>query len=536
VADAQVVSIKGRWAALDGQRSQILARARDCAKITIPQLLPPDGSNANTTFNTPWQSLGARGVNNLSSKLILALFPPNQAFFRLKLDDLIVANLDAEAGAKDTAEAGMARMEQLILDEMENRTIRVGVFEACKHLIVTGNSLIFIHETDGLRVYRLDQYCVKRDPMGNVLEIVTKELVHYMALPQEVRSSITLADPREATNPDAKPLELFTRVVRSETGDQWEISQEVKDTPIPTSAGTYPLDKCPYIPLRWSALAGEDYGRGLVEEYLGALNSLESLSKSVIEGSAAAAKVLVFVNPNSTTRIKKVANAANLDVIEGVGTDVTFLHMEKFADFKVALEMAKGLETQLSACFLLNSSIQRQGERVTAEEIRYMAKELEDALGGVYSVLSKELQLPLVTVVKLQMEKAQRLPLLPEDKVKLIITTGLEALGRSHDLVKLNAFTTEIQALGPDVIKEYVNVSDYITRVANGTGVDPKGLVKPEEEVVAARQAAAQQATQAQLMSDGIKSGAAAQLTKGMMENGSMQGMQPGGGTAPPGA
>lgn len=49
----------------------------------------------------------------------------------------------------------------------------------------------------------------------------------------------------------------------------------------------------------------------------------------------------------------------------------------------------------MSFAFLLNSAVQRQGERVTAEEIRYVAGELEDTLGGVYSILAQELQLPL---------------------------------------------------------------------------------------------------------------------------------------------
>jgi hypothetical protein len=503
----------------------VLARARDCAKITIPQLLPPQGSSQNTKFNTPWQSLGARGVNNLASKLILALFPPNQAFFRLKLDDMVVANLSQDASAKTVAEAGMAKMEQLILDDLEGRAVRMGAFEAFKHLIVTGNTLVYVSEKQGIRVYRLDQYCVKRDPMGNVLEIITKEQVAFMALPVEIQSAIKASvEAGATTNVDAKPLDLYTRVSRAEKGDQWEIIQEVNEIEIPDSTGTYPLDKSPFIPLRWSALAGEDYGRGLVEEYLGYLQSLEILTQAIVEGSAAAAKVLVMVNPNGTTRIKKVSGAANLDVIEGIATDVTFLHMDKYADFRVALETMNSIKMELSACFLLNSSVQRQGERVTAEEIRYMAKELEDALGGVYTVQSKEFQLPLVQIIKLQMEKAKRLPPLPEDKVKLIITTGLEALGRSHDLVKLNAFTQEISQLGPDVIKEYVNVSDYITRVANGTGVDPKGLVKTEQEVQANRQAAAQQAQQAQMGSDVIKSGAAAQLTKGYVDNANKEG------------
>jgi len=459
------------------------------------------------------------------------------------LDDLVVSNLSQEASAKSIADAGMAKMEQLILDDLESRAIRMGAFEAFKHLIVTGNTLVYVHETQGVRVYRLDQYCVKRDPMGNVLEIITKEQISFMALSPELRAKVQ-EEADSATNVDAKPLELFTRVSRTEDGNQWQVIQEINGVEIPESIGTYPLDKSPFIPLRWSALAGEDYGRGLVEEYQGYLTSLEVLTQAIVEGSAAAAKVLVMVNPNGTTRVSKVAKSANLDVIEGNAADVTFLHLEKFADFRVALETLNTIKTELSACFLLNSSIQRQGERVTAEEIRYMAKELEDALGGVYTVQSKEFQLPLVQVIKLQMEKAKRLPVLPEDKVKLIITTGLEALGRSHDLVKLNTFMQELAVLTPEVYAPYLIVSDYITRVSNATGVDPKGLIRSEEEVQAQRAQDAQAQQQAQLASDALKSGAAAQLTKGYVDNANKEGgpgmsMPPGGmsggiGSGPP--
>lgn len=520
------ISAKSRWDKLNQDRSQILSRARECAKITIPQLLPPEGANQNTQFNTPWQALGARGVNNLASKLILALFPPNQAFFRLKLDDLIVKSLEGSEGGKTVAEAGLARMEQLILDEIEDRTIRMSAFEVAKQLVVTGNSLVFVDDKPnaGLRVYRLDQYCVKRDPMGNVIEIITKESISPMALPEDILAQITLED--NELGPDAKPLDLFTRVARSEDRKNWEVTQEIKEKIIEASTGSYPLDRCPFIALRWSALSGEDYGRGLVEEYLGDLKSLEELSKAIIEGSAAAAKLIVLVNPNGTTRIGKVANANNLDVIEGHESDVTFLQVQKFNDFRVALDTISNLQKRLSAAFLLNTSVQRDGERVTAEEIRYMAKELEDALGGVYSVLSKEFQLPLVRVIKLQMEKAQRLPPLPEDKVKLIITTGLEALGRSHDLVKLNAFMQELQILGPEVVAPYMNVSDFITRVANATGVDPKGLIKTEEEVMTAQQQAQSAAVQQGMISDAIKSGAASQIAKGIVDGNTGQQVQ----------
>ena len=42
------------------------------------------------------------------------------------------------------------------------------------------------------------------------------------------------------------------------------------------------------------------------------------------------------------------------------------------------------------------------------EEIRYMASQLETALGGVYSLLSQEFQLPLVQLLMKRMSKAKR--------------------------------------------------------------------------------------------------------------------------------
>ena len=66
--------------------------------------------------------------------------------------------------------------------EMSND--RVAVFEALKHLIVGGNVLLFVAK-EGIRVFPLSHYVIQRDPMGNVLEIMTKESIHYSALPEE---------------------------------------------------------------------------------------------------------------------------------------------------------------------------------------------------------------------------------------------------------------------------------------------------------------------------------------------------------------
>ena len=122
-----------------------------------------------------------------------------------------------------------------------------------------------------------------------------------------------------------------------------------------------------------------------------------------------------------------------------------------------------------------------------------MAAELEDALGGVYSILSQEFQLPLVNRLMDRMTKAKRLPALPKGVVKPAIVTGLEALGRGHDLNKYLMMLKALQPLGPEVLAQYMNPGDYISRVAISLGIDPGGLVKSQQEIEQQMQMAQQQ-------------------------------------------
>ena len=86
-------TIKGRYTTCYAERQPFLERAREAAEITIPSLLPREGHTGANFFSQPFQSVGARGVNNLASKLLLALLPPNSPFFRLTIDDFDLQNL-----------------------------------------------------------------------------------------------------------------------------------------------------------------------------------------------------------------------------------------------------------------------------------------------------------------------------------------------------------------------------------------------------------------------------------------------------------
>jgi hypothetical protein len=332
--------------------------------------------------------------------------------------------------------------------------------------------------------------------MGNPLEMITKEDISPETLSPELQELCGIDYTKDESHTHDS-VQLFTQVRRD--GKNWKVIQELKGQIVPDSEGTYPLDKSPWIPLRLSRIDGESWGRGYVEEYLGDLKSLETLTQAIVEGSAAAAKVLFLVRPNGTTRARVLAEAPNGAIREGDAADVSTLQVQKSADFQIAFQTAQEIKDRLSYAFLMNSSVQRNAERVTAEEIRYMAGELEDALGGIYSILSQEFQLPLVNVLLLQMQKQRKVPALPKGIVHPTITTGLEALGRGHDLNKLAAMLEQLAQLGPETLTKYMNIGDYISRVGTSLGIDMKGLIKTDEEIQQETQQAQMQQTGEQL-------------------------------------
>lgn len=490
--------IAGRYGRLDSIRMQHLIRARDCAKLTIPTLMPPAGHTAATKYYTPFQGIGARGVNNLASKLLLALLPPNNPFFKLTVPEGVLSEFGQSRGQ---VEEKLSSLERDVLLAINSSNTRLAIFEAMKQLIVAGNVLLnFPEGTDSVRVFRMDRYVVKRDTMGNLLEAITKEEVSPDTLTPELRKAVGLDI--DSDSPD-KNVYVYTKVEWNEDQQNYEVEQEINGKFVPESYGTYPKDKLPWLALRLVTIDGEDYGRSYVEEYYGDLRSLEGLNKAIVEGTAAVAKMVWMVSPNGTTKKRDLVEADNNAVLTGIATDVTVIQADKHADFRVALETIKGIEGRLGYAFMLNTSVQRPGERVTAEEIRYMARELEDGLGGVYTVLTQELQLPMLTVLLDRMQKQKRIPTLPKGLVKPTVTTGLEAIGRSQDLDKLNMF---MQGLAQLQALSYIKVDEVVRRMANSLGIDPLGLVKTPEEL----QQEQQQAQQAAMMQAAVPNGVAA--------------------------
>ena len=510
---------KERYEKLREKREQYLDRARECSELTIPALIPEDGFHYTSELYTPFQSVGARGVNNLASKLLLLLLPPNSPFFRLSVSGKAKEQLDEQREMQATVEKSLQRIEKNVQNKIEELALRTSAFEAIKHLIVGGNVLTYLPKDGHMKVFPLTQYVCTRDSEGELLEVVIKESITPLSLDVEVRAQV-ISDPDYKEDEE---VELYTHIYKLDN-DKYYICQEVHGIKIPGSIGTFAKDAMPYMCLRMVRVDGEDYGRGYVEEFLGDLKSLEGLSQSLVESAAASSKVVFMIRPNSVTKKRDLALTRNGDIITGSRDDVSVLQTDKQYDLRVVQESIRALEERMSFAFLLHTAIQRDAERVTAQEIRYMAEQLETSMGGIYSLLSIEFQMPLVKILMKRMSQTKEIPSLPKGTVKPTIITGIEALGRGNDLQKLREFIAEFVQLAqvnPQVMQT-LNPGDLIKRIATGLGIETEGLIKSQEELQQEMMAQQDQMMQEQLMNTASEAvgksvpGIANNITKGI--------------------
>jgi hypothetical protein len=491
---------RDRYNQLTVGRRQFLDTAVECSRLTLPYLIQDDLTSRPThqKLFTPWQSVGSKSVVNLAAKLMLALIPPQTSFFKLQVrDDKLGEEFPREV--KSELDLSFAKMERMVMDYVNASSDRVVVHQALKHLIVSGNALIFMGK-DGLKNFPLNRFVVNRDGNGNVCEIVTKELISRKILGMDLPESVpnSPGDDGYKTGSDDQDVEVYT-YVRLDDNGRWVWHQEAFDKILPNSRSTAPKNTSPWLVLRFNTVDGEDYGRGRVEEFLGDIRSLEGLSQAIVEGSAAAAKVVFLVSPSSTTKPKTIADAGNGAIVQGRPDDVGVIQVGKTADFRTAAEQMQTLERRISEAFLVLQV--RQSERTTAEEVRLTQMELEQQLGGLFSLLTVEFLIPYLNRTLHILQRTNQIPKLPKDIVRPQIVAGVNAIGRGQDQQSLVQFAqTLAQTMGPEVMAKYLDPGEYVKRLAAAQGIDVLNLVKTPETMANEAQQQQQQMQQMEML------------------------------------
>lgn len=464
----------------------VISRCTMYAHWTLPQLMADFEVNTDgsVVVERDYQEIGALLTNHLSSKLARLLFPADHPFFRMHLAAKTERELTAQGITKEEAQSGIAQMELKASKQLFVNASYAQLILLLKHLIVTGQALLY-RDTKKQRTvtYGIQSFVTRRDGAGDVLDCVLREFTYAEALAPDMREELKRRDKAKYSR-DEQRVELYTRIQRRWQGDVlgYEVTRAVDQYDVGT-AEWYPQHLCPWRVVHWSIIPGEHYARGMVEDYAGGFAKLSDLSESAALYSIEMMRVVNLVSAGSGTDIDDLQQAESGEYVRGDPASVQAHEAGDAAKLQQVASEIAAVYSRLSRAFMYGANT-RDAERVTAYELQREAQEAEHALGGVYSSLAESLQMPLAYLTLTEVSD-DVLPGLVTGQVKPDIVAGIPALGRSSDVQNLVAAAQEAAAVIP-VLQQLDNRVDpkkLLDIIFAGRSVDPSLVFKSKEQM-----------------------------------------------------
>jgi hypothetical protein len=487
--------IKSRYNELSTIRDKYRDRGREYSKLTIPSLLPEADSGTETTeFQNDYNTEGAKLVNSLANKYMETLFPAGRSYIKFTMPEEMYQSMEQQGQDKASIESTFSMIERAFREKFTSIGARAVLLDMLKQLIgAGGNSVLYLPKDGKAQNYCIDEFVVSRSLDGQLLELITEDQIALLALDPELKSEVVKALDIDLSEDGAENqnVSIFTYVRRDpEDKKRWLVDQAVENVNI-GEQNQYNEDNLRWIVCGWNRTRREMYYRPLIEEHYGSFWTLSILTEAMAVGCVTLADIKYLVKPGSLLDVAELNNSATGTYHYGMPDDVSAIETGKSRDVVLIKDVIDTYKRHLGEVFMYAPSTLRSGERVTAEEVRIRATELENAHGGVYSSLAEQLQKPLAKLVLSEMNVTG----LNEANVSLDITTGVDALSRGNDNDKIRTWLGDVQALAglpPEVLQRF-NLESYLKVTAAGRDVDFTKIVLTEQEVAAIAQQAAQQ-------------------------------------------
>lgn len=489
---------QGRFLSLDNKRSSMKSRMEHYSGLTLPYVFPPENfQEGDYELRYDHHSVGAQATNHLANKIVIGLFQPGFPFFKLELPQKERAALAEQGATDDIIEQTLSIGEKQAIKQLAKGAIRPQLFEAIKQLIILGNALPVFHKED-FELINFRDYVVRRSRKGTVLEMVVRQRTTFGELEPAAREELSKLG--LYNNLETK-VDHFYWIARGQKGKyqvtQWVDQHQLSDQEFSSSYASY--DVLPWQPQAWVLPCGQHYGVGLVEEYIGDLTAITEFAESLSDGAALASVWRFLVDPSSQVRPEDITDGENGDVLAGTQNSITIAQARVGDNMSIVQSIQQETIQRFSRGFLLMSSVTRDAERVTAQEIRTLANELETGLGGVYSRLAVSFQTPLahwlLRGADVRIEKT---------KITPVILTGFDALSRAAELERVQLFLQDVANITslPPQIQDWLKIGPILRSLAANRHLTADDYVNNEKQVQQAQQAR-QEALQSQQMNEG---------------------------------
>lgn len=474
-AEQNATTIEQEYLRLANDRKPYEDRAEDCSKLSLPSVFAEETFKAQDDLERGYaQGFMADLVKNLVGKLALTILPSTQPFFRLSATEEAMEKVTGNnEDAISEVDKILSTKEEQVMRVINRSRFNKPLYPALKLSVITGNGIIEKFDKNKYKVHNLHNYVIQRDFAGEILRLIIQETKSYETIPEEFKSQLD-EDKRD------EKVAIYTDF-KLEDG-KFILRQELLGQPVGQEK-TFKSFEDKFIDVGWDRIDGEDYSRGFFEDHLGTVITLDKLMKIVTEGIAESVKIVKCVNPNGSTTYQDYVDAKHGEAIVGDAADVTTIQSDKAQDLSVAKQLIEEIKQELAKSFLSTALSIRDSERTTAHEVQLVAQEAEAGLGGIYTRLSDNIQRPLVN------QSLSEIEVTTGNDIDVIITTGLQALGRNVELSKINAMIQELQLLAsvvnPEEVSRYVNVGAVCSAIVANSGVASKNFLYTKKEVEA---------------------------------------------------
>jgi len=502
-------TIQARYEAKRGSLSQVLDRARWCAKMSLPYLMTDEGFTPGNKIPNPNTSLGGRGVVNVAGKMRSALY--DDMWFELDVDPRERWAMPPAhyQGLRDALFIEEVKLIALLESQSVNSQQTCAGFQTSKRrsltqLVATGSTLESLgmrsDETGkpdfALRVYNRDQYVTFRDPYGFAYAYGVKEQMFPSHLTPEQLAAVGIAATVDGEEP--KPFDTFLIYEYQPATKKWVWRQEANGKQY--NEGDHNVARM--FGTEFEMEAGGQMGRGLIELCAGDLSAYDDIWGYFKDWCKAASKLHPAIDASSNIRasdLEKPSGEAimNARVEAGQVSDVGFININKLADFKVVIEGIERLRKELGTSMLMEAESAPTGEAGRhSTGWKIVAEQLQGLTGGVHASIADENQIP---TLRAAMDIAVQLSLFDKktmDRARVVSTSGLEALGRKKRLESHLGFVQLANSLGPNAMAR-IDEGVLMRFAARQQRVDEPGVVRTDAQMQQmAAAAAAMQAKQ----------------------------------------
>lgn len=491
-------------------RERQLVRARDCAAISLPHVLPPKNFVDGNPISQPYQSIGSVAVMAFVGRMMSELYPADRPHFEQDLAPKVLFDPTISDEAKRALRDALHVEDMTVMLLLEtagnvgNGPSGMG-FHAAKQrsltqLAVTGDTCERLNPDFSLTVFRRDAYVVQRDGEQRLVKVITVEDIDPLSLSDDKLSKLELTRAElEEVPASTRVKKLYTRCSWDYGKKKWRLCQEIDRKEIYEAW----KDRSPLTVTALALANNDSYGRGIIELAYGDLYSYNALSQCMLDYAGMSSKLVPCIDENSNTKPEDLAKPSGepiyTKVKDGLVKDVAFLQVNKGNDMAVVEMFMQRLAERLGRVLMLNSESVRNSERTTAFEVQSVTlQQQQEAMSALFASVADQMDAPQVAYAIDQAREKGLLPKLSEESrkgVRVTLLTGQTALAAQARAARALALPNLAAKLG-EAASKYIDPGVMFRMFARMHRFDEPGLIKSEKQVAAETHAAIQQQLQ----------------------------------------